>query len=144
MASRVAPKLAEYPSATEYSDKNVNGNPLPPACKNAAPTLHKKAGLRANFKFTCVGLLPTKREGEAVIAIGSETSKLRKQRKRSVHLGPIAVIKARIRGEKTSPPIPAPERMNPIAEPRCVVKYSGAAKRMGKYRRELPRPKRRP
>ena len=43
-------------------------------------------------------------------------------------------------GARTKPPIPAPERMNPMAEPRLVVKYSGAAERMGKYRHELPMP----
>jgi hypothetical protein len=80
----------------------------------------------------CVGLLPTKRDGDAVTAIGKLITNTKNARVLKVHLGPIADSEARMMGENTSPPIPAPERMNPIAEPRCVVKYSGAALRIGK------------
>ena len=84
------------------------------------------------------------RDGEAVTAIGSDTRRFMKQSTRNAHRGPIEASKARIIGEKIKPPIPAPERMKPIAEPRWAVKYSGAALRMGKYKREEPSPKRRP
>ena len=99
---------------------------------NAAPTLKRNAGFVASLRSTCVGLLPTNLDGEAVIAIGKEMMRLSRERARRVHRGPMAVRRARIMGERTRPPIPAPERMKPIAEPRRVVKYSGAALRMGK------------
>jgi hypothetical protein len=85
-----------------------------------------------------------KRDGEALMAMGRDMTTFSKERVRSVQRGPMDVRRARIRGEKTRPPIPAPERMNPIAEPRCAPKYSGAALRIGKYRREDPIPYRRP
>ena len=117
-ASSDAPALAEYPSATEYSGKNVAGSPFPPACKNAAPALKRNAGLSASFRSTCVGRLPMKRDGADVRATGSEMVKFNKASSRRVQRGPMAVKSARIRGEKTSPPTPAPERMKPMADPR--------------------------
>lgn len=75
---------------------------------------------------------PMKRDGEAVMAMGRETTRFSPARNRNVHRGPIAVSKNRTRGEKIKPPMPAPERMKPIAEPRCALKYSGAELRMGK------------
>jgi hypothetical protein len=80
----------------------------------------------------CVGLLPTNLDGDTVNAMGKLIINTKNARVLNVHLGPIAESKPRMVGEKTSPPIPAPERINPIAEPRCVVKYSGAALRIGK------------
>jgi hypothetical protein len=65
-----------------------------------------------------VGLLPTNLDGAAMLAIGKLTTSTKRARALSVHLGPIAESRARIRGEKMSPPIPDPERINPIAEPR--------------------------
>ena len=58
------------------------------------------------------------RDGAAVTAIGNAIISTRKESKRSVHLGPIDVRRKRIKGEKMSPPIPAPDKINPIAEPR--------------------------
>jgi hypothetical protein len=58
------------------------------------------------------------RDGAAVVAIGKAIANTRKESKRNVHLGPIEVKRKRIKGEKTSPPTPAPDRMNPMAEPR--------------------------
>jgi len=131
-ASKVAPKEAEKPMATEYSARNVRGSPFPPACKNAAPTLNRNAGFMANLRLTCVDLRPMNRDGVAVMAIGREITTFKKARARRVHRGPMDVRRKRIRGENTKPPIPAPERMKPMADPRWVVKYSGALERMGK------------
>jgi hypothetical protein len=73
-----------------------------------------------------------KRDGDAVMAIGRDMRRLRKDSVRSVQRGPMAVRRARMRGENTRPPIPAPDRMKPIAAPLWAVKYSGAALRIGK------------
>jgi hypothetical protein len=105
---------------------------LPPAWRNPAPTLNRNDGFIASLISICVGLLPTNLDGEAVTAIGIPISNTKNVRVLNVHLGPTTESKPRMMGEKTSPPIPAPERMNPIADPRCVVKYSGAVLRMGK------------
>jgi hypothetical protein len=117
-ASNVAPNPALYPKATEYSAKNVNGRPFPPACRNPAPILNKNDGFVASLISMCVGLLPTNLEGAAVTVIGKPTTSTKKARARNVHLGPMEESKARMMGEKTSPPIPAPERIKPIADPR--------------------------
>jgi hypothetical protein len=117
-ARRVAPKPAEYPNATEYSDKKVSGIPLPPAWRKPAPTLNRNAGFIANLRLICVGLLPTNLDGDAVTAIGIEITNTKNANALNVHLGPIMESNARIIGENTSPPIPEPERMRPIAEPR--------------------------
>ena len=73
-------------------------------------------------------------------AMGSEMTKFSKERRRRVQRGPMAVKRKRTNGEKMRPPIPAPESMKPIADPRCVVKYSGAEPSIGKYINEQPIP----
>jgi hypothetical protein len=117
-ARRVAPNDEVYPMATEYSAKKVSGRPLPPACRNPAPTLKRKAGFMANLRSTCVGRLPINRDGAALAAIGRAMTSVINDSARSVHLGPIAVKRYLMNGENASPPTPAPERMNPIADPR--------------------------
>lgn len=73
-----------------------------------------------------------KRDDDAVMAMGSDMTRFMSARARNVQRGPMEDRSARIIGENTKPPIPEPARMKPIAEPRCALKYSGAAFRMGK------------
>jgi hypothetical protein len=47
-------------------------------------------------------------------------------------------------GAIIKPPMPAPERMIPIAAPRWVLKYSGAEASIGKYNIEAPTPNNNP
>jgi hypothetical protein len=69
-----------------------------------------------------------------------EIQRLRKERKRRVQGAPREERRNRIKGEKSRPPIPAPDRMRPMAVPRWRWKYSGALLRIGKYRQEEPSP----
>lgn len=70
-------------------------------------------GLTAILRLTWVGLLPRKRDGEAEMAMGRDTTRTINARARNVHRGPMLERSARTSGENTRPPIPAPERMKP-------------------------------
>jgi hypothetical protein len=58
------------------------------------------------------------RDGAALTAIGRAMTSVSNESVRSAHLGPMAVKRYLMKGENARPPTPAPERMNPIADPR--------------------------
>ena len=106
----------------------------------AANDCRMKVNRFASLTSTRVGRFARLLEGGVDNTMGIDIAKLTKPNVLNVQAAPIFASIARAAGAYVRPPSPAADKMNPIAEPLWVSKYSGATARTGKYNNEVPIP----